>query len=107
MSEQDKTFVPHKIFISGPMTGYENYNEAGFKAAEKSLRDQGYEPISPWNQQLIDAGNTWRECMFESLMLMLEADSIVYLPGHENSKGSTIEAKFAAKMGLPEANVKL
>lgn len=36
-----------KVFISGPMKGYPNFNKEAFDQAEKELVQQGYEEVAP------------------------------------------------------------
>ena len=36
-----------RIYIAGPMTGYENYNFPAFDIARDRLKNLGHEPISP------------------------------------------------------------
>ena len=37
-----------KVFISGPMKGYPNFNKEAFDQAEKELIQQGYTVFNGW-----------------------------------------------------------
>ncbi|ECE8819412.1 DUF4406 domain-containing protein, partial [Salmonella enterica subsp. enterica serovar Reading] len=36
-----------KVYIAGPMTGYENFNREAFHRAEKALKREGHTVLNP------------------------------------------------------------
>jgi Domain of unknown function (DUF4406) len=88
-----------KLYISGPMTGYDNLNYPAFEEAAGDLRAYGYEVISPHELNPITATD-WKECMKVDIRALLDCDGVATLPGHEKSKGAILENTIAAAMGL-------
>lgn len=88
-----------KVYISGPITGTENYMER-FEKAEKELTDRGYSVINPAkvNAQLPD-DTTYEEYMKMSLIMLDMCDTIYMLRGWEKSKGSCAEYEYSKALG--------
>ena len=89
-------------FISGPVTGVENYLE-NFHAAESEVKALGFEPINPlllsepYLAKGIDLGyDGW---LHLDLSLLDLCDSIYLLRGHERSDGSLVEQHHAKLQG--------
>ena len=89
-----------KVFISGPMTGYPEYNKTAFKEKENELTKKGYSVVNPWKDWLVESDATWEHCMYLALEELIECDYIVYLEGSEKSRGSIVERRFANKLGI-------
>ena len=87
-----------KVYISGPMTGIENYNHPDFAAAARSLRERGHEPVSPACTPV--AGWAWEDYMRQALRLLLDCEAIHLLPGWETSRGANIEASLARHLKM-------
>lgn len=88
-----------KVYIAGPMTGYENYNrEAFFKAAEE-LKSRGAEPVHTAG---LPDSFTYEEYLERSLAVLEACDAIYLLKGWEESKGALMEYGYAKSRGLPE-----
>lgn len=88
-----------KIYISGPITDTEDYQDR-FAAAEKFLKAKGYTTINP-AAELADrdpAVTTWEEYMGDALKMLATADGIYMLKDWRNSKGAVIEYKVALAM---------
>lgn len=85
-----------KAFISGPVTGVEDYREK-FKKAEAELLEQGYTVMNP---AVLPAGFEWEEYMVITLAMLCSCDAIYMLPGWEHSKGATMEYKYAKAMDM-------
>lgn len=82
-------------FISGPITGVENFKRV-FDEAAAALEAAGYEPVNPTNfPPMMD----WGDAMIACLSAMRCADILVDLPGWDGSKGSHIEHLFAEGTG--------
>lgn len=101
-----------KYYLAGPMTGYPQFNFPAFHAAAADLRAQGYEIISPAEQDSpavqseaiksadgsLDAngkiaGETWGDILAKDVKLVADGvDGIIFLPGWEQSRGARLEA---------------
>ena len=88
------------LYISGPMTGYENYNYPAFHAAQEDLESVGYTVLSPANHPLRDDWE-WVDYMEADIALAFQAEGFATLEGWEKSKGARIEVAIADSLGLP------
>ena len=83
-----------KIFISGPMTGYENFNKDAFNQAERYLKSLGFSVFNPaWLS--FDEEWTHEEIMVVDLAALAQCDGIYFLKGRSKSIGSKIELEYA------------
>lgn len=91
-------------FISGPMSGYEDFNyplfhevgryltekrELFFSPAHHPMSGHELEPPEP------DEAMSWEYYMRRSLKMLLYSDRILMLPGWEDSRGASIEREIA------------
>lgn len=89
------------IYISGKITGTEDYEER-FSKAEMELRLRGFNVLNPvkagkWLERyLAPKFPTWVEYMKQDLKSMMAADCIYMLKGYRESKGARLEL-FLAK----------
>ena len=87
------------IYISGPMSGIDDYNKTAFNAAAAKLMAMGHKCSNPAE---IPKGWTYRECMARDLAWICNhADALVRLKGSVNSKGAAAEQALAQALGLP------
>lgn len=86
------------VYISGPMSGYENLNFPAFYEAEDKLLAMGYDVISP--ARIEQPVKTWESCMRHDIAEMMNADAVVTLPGWRQSKGAQIEVALAKQLGM-------
>ena len=87
-----------KVYLSGPMTGYVEYNYPAFHAARDALRAAGYEVISP-ARGMVD-GWDWSDYMRRGLRDVCDAEAVAVLPGWEQSRGARLEVECAQALGL-------
>lgn len=103
-----------KIYIAGPMSGYEDWNFPAFFEAEAQLKALGHEVTNPAHndgetieEALESAGNpgspnnSWSYYMRRDLPSIMAVEAICLLPGWQNSKGATLEVHVAEAIGLP------
>ena len=90
------------IYISGKITGTDDY-ENRFAKAEEKLKSDGYEVLNPvkagkWlEKHLAPKFPTWLEYMKQDIKSMMLADCIYMLKGYRESKGARLEL-FLAKI---------
>lgn len=89
-----------KMYLSGPMDGIEDFNHPLFNRVAKEFRDVNFAVCTP--SEFFDGDKTRerKEYMREAIKYLLEADTIVLLPGWENSKGARLEAAIATELDL-------
>lgn len=88
-----------RIYISGPITGIENYWDK-FKDAEVELVEKGYKVINPACIDDVMQGGTWEEYMKVDMCLLSMCDAIYMLDGWETSCGANREYGYAMGKGM-------
>ena len=101
-----------RIYLSGPMTGIEDYNRAAFDATEVALlgagADEVYDPAEHIDEY---ASLSHERCMARSLRELLAErawvveiepyyDMLVSLPGWRFSAGARVEREVATAIGM-------
>ncbi len=89
-----------RVYISGPMTGYENANEKAFEEAADNLRDLDYMVCNPHDTSTLLGELTHAEYLRFDFERILEADFLVALPGWETSLGALSEILMAVRMDV-------
>lgn len=87
-------------FVSGPMRGVPQNNFPRFKLVTDYLRSHGQSVWSPHEAFGGDTSRPLKDYFAEDLSLLPRADSIVFLPGWQNSAGARIEYLLAKELGL-------
>jgi hypothetical protein len=100
VEEFNATKGMNKLYLSGPMTGVENFNHELFNKVAAEFRMVGFEVCSPSEFFDGDTSREREEYMREAFKYLLEADTVVILPGWEQSKGARIEITVAQELGL-------
>lgn len=90
--------MSNKVYIAGPVTGVEGYEEK-FRRAEELLWAKGYEPVSPVAAGLVE-GYTYRDYINRGFALLMGCDNILLLPGYADSKGAMLELHYALAVGM-------
>lgn len=93
-----------KCYISGKITGIDNYVEL-FNSAEKYLLLKGYDVVNPVNLAH-DHDKSWESYMKEDLKALLDCDAIYMLKNWHKSKGAIIEKTLAYQLGIQIINEK-
>ena len=97
---EPEVVVDDVFYLSGPMTGLEDFNYPAFNAAAVILRQRGFSVLNPAET---DAGSSDRPRSFYlriDIANLLRATKIVILPGWERSPGATLEVAIARELGL-------
>jgi hypothetical protein len=90
----------NKLYISGPMTGYLDYNFDTFAMAATNLRNVGYIVEDPSELGVSDEW-TWFDYMKKCLRSVLESDGIATLDNWECSRGAQLEVYIAHQLHIP------
>ena len=90
-----------KAYIAGPMSGLPDLNFPAFHAEAKKWRDLGHEVINPAE---INPDHTmpWVECMRRDIAALVTCDTIVLLPGWQQSRGATLEQHIAERLSMAQ-----
>lgn len=105
-----------KIYLAGPMTGYEHYNFPAFHAGAVLLRNAGHLAFNPAENDLdngfdatglkgheaADHGFDLRQALKQDLSWICDhADAVALLDGWEESKGAKCEVALGLALGIP------
>lgn len=96
-------------FISGPMSGHDDFNYPAFHEAGDYLKKHGHRFLSPAHGRFGTPRQApaphevkpWEYYMRQSLKQLLFCDVILMLPGWENSMGATMEKNIAQDLKMP------
>jgi hypothetical protein len=89
-----------KIYISGAITGVENYMEK-FADAEEKLRSIGFDVVNPAKvNAMLPESTTYKQYMDMSLAMLRDCDAIFMLNGFSCSKGAAVEYSYARAIGM-------
>ncbi len=93
-----------RIYLSGPMTGYEEFNYPAFHAAATALRGKGHQVVSPAEQDeasgLDPATSQWADFIRWDIRVLADCEGIVLLDGWHKSKGARLEHHIALELGM-------
>ena len=90
----------NKVYISGKISGLE-YADAfdKFQAAERKLREQGYEVVNPMTIEH-NHDQSWEAYMRNDIKALCDCDAIFMLGNWKKSRGAKIEFYLATKLGI-------
>lgn len=94
-----------KLFLSGPMSGYPEWNHPTFHEAAATLRALGFKVFNPAESYNGDTTRPRSDYMRVCLEALLKCDGLVSLPRWSSSEGAYIERKAAEQIGLPVWNL--
>jgi len=99
---------PKKIFISGPMTGYPDFNFPRFNLAVQQLKEAGIDCVNPvdicrkYKKERVLADKTvFDQMIADQQKEEKTCDAILLLDGWEKSKGVRLELKTALDLDFP------
>lgn len=84
-----------KVYVSGKITGLEDY-EKHFNDAEKKLKLLGHKVMNP---AALAKGFEWDDYMPICFAMINACDMVYMLPNWEDSKGAKLEKHYAESMG--------
>lgn len=87
----------NKYYLSGPMTGFPNYNRPAFNRMAKLLRSKGFKIENPAENP---EEKSWEKHMELAIAQIKTCNSIIMLQGWESSKGAKIEFETARKLEM-------
>ena len=91
-----------RIYIAGPMTGYDDLNFPAFHAAAATFRAIGIDVVNPAEiNPAIEAD--WVDCMRADIQQLATCTGIYLLPGWEKSRGASLEHDIARTLGFDVA----
>lgn len=91
-----------KIYISGPMTGYANFNREAFNDEADRIKAGGLVPLNP---AILPDGLSQFEYMDICMAMLRCADAIFMLPGWQKSDGAKAELALAKKLKIKAYDV--
>ena len=84
-----------KVYISGGITGIENYKKP-FEKAEKALIEAGHAVLNP---AILPPGFEYEEYIHVCLAMIDVCDAVYLLSNWEKSVGAMMEKRYAEKCG--------
>lgn len=88
-----------RIYVAGPMTGFENYNFPAFNAQAEALRALGHHVENPADHGVID-GAEWDDYLRYDIGRLATCEAIFLLPGWAKSRGARLEVHIAEALGM-------
>lgn len=89
-----------KVYIAGPMSGYDDYNYPAFNKSAALLRANGFEVFNPAESFGGDTTLPRGAYARVDIQAVLDSEGIVLLDGWDRSRGAVTEMRVAADLGL-------
>lgn len=89
-----------RLYVSGPMSGWTDYNFPAFNEASAKLRDAEYAIENPADKGVL-SGWEWEDYLRYDLAQLLQCDGVAVLPSWHLSKGACFEVDVATKLRMP------
>lgn len=103
-----------RVFLSGPITGYEDYNKPAFEKAERDIRERGAshvynpvrnapeggEPVKRHEHYMLLTLHCLTQMAWDSTECKPIFDLVAMLPGWQLSMGAKIEKAVAHACGI-------
>lgn len=90
-----------RVYIAGPMTGYQEHNYPAFIDAAATLRDLGHDVVSPHELHDDDMTRPFDWYLRRDLAALMTCDAIALLPGWAQSRGARLEHHVACGLDMP------
>lgn len=89
-----------KLYLSGPMTGIENYNLHHFSEIAGKLENAGYRVYNPGDNGA-DDNVAWEAYLKHDLQELCKCQGVAVLKGWQESRGARLEVFNALILGMP------
>jgi hypothetical protein len=93
----------NRLYLAGPMTGFEDFNFPAFNKMSADLRARGYTVENPAEHGVV-ADAEWADYMAYDLTRLGLCGMIALLPGWESSEGAKLEVQIAHRLGMRVVN---
>ena len=90
----------NRVYISGPMSGFDDFNVPAFNAEAARLRAMGLDVVNPAELNPQQPPPSWEQCMRNDIAALMTCDTIALLPGWEHSNGANLELHIASRVGM-------
>lgn len=93
------------FYLSGPMSGYPEFNFPAFEEAAEELRETYRLQVRSAHEVIHDDGGkpgtlTWEEYIKADLDILLKCQNIILLQGWHKSQGARVELHTALSVGM-------
>ena len=92
-----------RLYLAGPMTGFEDFNFPAFNKMAADLRARGYVVENPAEHGVVD-GADWADYMAYDLTRLRLCGMIALLPGWDLLQGARLEVMIAEHLGMRVVN---
>lgn len=90
-----------KVYISGPISGKEDGNQAAFYEAAYRIIKEGAFPVNPHDVgYFLPPGSSWLDYMRVDIKALVDCDEIYMLRGWWRSRGARLEWVIARGLGM-------
>ena len=94
-----------KVYIAGPMSGYEEFNFPAFNRVEELLRKSyGYKHVINPAKLHPTTDLPWVEFLKQDLRELITCDAVFLLKGWEKSRGATLEARTIEQVAVTKGD---
>ncbi|MEO8640911.1 DUF4406 domain-containing protein [Pseudomonas sp.] len=93
----------NRLYLAGPMTGFEDFNFPAFNKMAADLRARGYVVENPAEHGVVTDAD-WADYMAYDLTRLGLCGMVAVLPGWVNSKGARLEVHIARELGMTVVN---
>lgn len=91
--------VINRLYVSGPMSGYENFNYDVFRLVGQRLQAAGFEVVNP--AEYSNPEDTYVDLLKEDIRRILGVDGIATLENWWESVGARTEVQIGGLLKLP------
>lgn len=105
VTKPSEVFMPIS-YISGPMSGYPDWNKERFAEVERIIKSEFYDrtvinPVTLDEQSGTEHGEWGGEIAKRDLKAVMSSDEVILFDDWTNSRGATDEAYIASICGIP------
>ncbi|MGI4815862.1 MAG: DUF4406 domain-containing protein [Janthinobacterium lividum] len=90
----------NRLYVAGPMSGYQDLNFPAFHCQTARLRALGYDVVNPAEINPNFCAK-WNDCMRADIQGLMTCAGIAMLPGWTRSKGASLEHYIAVALEIP------